>query len=221
MSRLRQRLVLAGLLLGTVLLGPPPHATAADVAALAQTAPDITDTWYVGGYREQPMEVQQAPDGNSFTVWNTRRQYFEGRFTGSNALALTMPGGELTGLLAGLTRIDWSDGSFWSRPTEAISGLGGAGFVGGATGAYLRLAPAQYAYRVGQLVRVCFTVPASGRVVLTDLLPDGSGWELVNGPRDAGETCVDWQPGPIDGRECLRLVHRVTLLEEKCFLVRR
>jgi len=199
--------------------------TAVSAAPGAQPGfPDISDTWFIGGFRDQPIEVQQSgPAGQTLAFWNTRRQAFEGRFENPFTIIMTSAPGEVTGTLAGDNRINWSDGSFWTRPGSGSAGriwAPGAPAVA-ARGPGLRFNPSNFQYRVGQLVQVCFTLPGEGRVVLTDVLPDRSAWDLVNDIRGPGESCVSWVPGPDDGRECIRLVFRVTQLEEKCFQVVR
>jgi hypothetical protein len=92
--------------------------------------------------------------------------------------------------------------------------------VGPERGRGLRLEPSAHQYRVGQVVRACFTLPFAGRVVLTDVLAGGSSWEIVNDYLPAGDYCREFWPGPDDGRECIRMDFRA-VSEQKCFQVLR
>jgi hypothetical protein len=86
----------------------------------------------------------------------------------------------------------------------------------------LRLEPARNSYTVGQGINVCYTVPDRGSVVLTDVLPDGSTWDMINEFRDAGSSCVTLWAGPTAGRQCVRLQLRTNLgagSREICFQV--
>src|SRR5262245_52497268 len=85
------------------------HASTVGAAPGAQPGfPDISDTWFIGGFRDQPIEVQQSgPTGQTVSFWNTRRQSFEGQFENPFTIILVSAPGEVTGTLAGDNRINW------------------------------------------------------------------------------------------------------------------
>jgi hypothetical protein len=202
-----------------------PFGASTRATVLAQPFLDISATWHIGGFYDNPIEIQQSgAGGDQLAFWDTRRQFHEGRFLDPTTIVMIRPEGDLVGRLLGESRIEWSDNSFWTRRGPGALGRAFSEQAPRAVVAdalRLRFDPAGFQYRVGQAVRVCFVVPGEGRVVLTDVLPDGSHWELVNDVRTAGEQCLLWRPGPEDGRECLRLTFRVTLQEERCFQVVR
>ena len=60
-------------------------------------------------------------------------------------------------------------------------------------------------HAIGEPIQICYTVPGSGRVSITDILPDGRTQVLLSGYDDGTGGCFWATITPPAGTECLRL----------------
>jgi len=60
-------------------------------------------------------------------------------------------------------------------------------------------------YRVGDAIRVCYTVPGAGQVTITDFLANGANQVLLDGIDDGTGDCFSGVVVPPTGTECVRL----------------
>lgn len=60
-------------------------------------------------------------------------------------------------------------------------------------------------YAPGDNITVCYTVPSTGNVVITDLPPDGSSTVILSGFDDGTGGCISGTITPPFGRECIRI----------------
>jgi hypothetical protein len=71
--------------------------------------------------------------------------------------------------------------------------------------ARIRIEPSQSSYQVGQQIRICYTVPGRGQVVITDILPDGRTRTVISGTDDGAGGCLAVTITEPLGRECVRI----------------
>lgn len=89
--------------------------------AHAGTLPDISGTWYANGNPVARCNISQS--GSSVSLTNERGTSASGRFVDPGRLSTDwgiMNGGQITGTISSdLRRINWSNGTYWSRPSSA------------------------------------------------------------------------------------------------------
>ncbi len=87
----------------------------------AGTLPDISGTWYANGNPAARCRISQS--GNWVSLTNEGGVTATGHFVNPSKLSTDwglMNAGRITGTISSdLRRIDWSNGTFWSRPTPA------------------------------------------------------------------------------------------------------
>lgn len=88
----------------------------------AGTLPDIGGTWYPNGNHSIRCHISQS--GSSVSLNNGQGGTGTGRFTNPSTLSTdwgTFNGGRITGTISSdLRRIDWSNGTYWSRALAPI-----------------------------------------------------------------------------------------------------
>jgi len=92
---------------------------------LAGTLPDISGTWYAYGDMTKRCHISQS--GRSVTVTNEQGQTAQGNFVNNDPNRLNthwggFAGGQIFGTISSdLRRIDWSNGTYWTRPAGSYS----------------------------------------------------------------------------------------------------
>jgi hypothetical protein len=90
-------------------------------AVRAGTLPDISGTWYANGNPAAPCHITQS--GRTVSLSNEQGTTATGHFVDPSTLSTDWGltnGGQITGKISGdLRRIDWSNGTYWSRPNTA------------------------------------------------------------------------------------------------------
>lgn len=61
-------------------------------------------------------------------------------------------------------------------------------------------------YRLGDPIRICYTVPGAGQVTIIDRLADGASQLLLDGTDDGRGDCFHGIVVPPTGTECLVLI---------------
>jgi hypothetical protein len=65
----------------------------------------------------------------------------------------------------------------------------------------------QAQYNIGDSITICYRVPTSGNITITDYPPDGSSQVIYSGPSNGTEGCVLGTVIPPAGTECIRLTY--------------
>jgi hypothetical protein len=89
--------------------------------ARAGTLPSIGGTWYANGDFKARCQITQS--GSSVSLANQQGATAQGTFTSPSTLTTNwgMSVGTITGTISGdLRRINWSNGTFWSRPLAPV-----------------------------------------------------------------------------------------------------
>jgi hypothetical protein len=90
-------------------------------AVCAGTLPDISGTWYANGNPAARCHISQS--GNSVSLSNERGATATGHFAGPGTLETNwgvFGSGHVTGTISSdLRRINWNNGTYWSRPFTA------------------------------------------------------------------------------------------------------
>ena len=81
-------------------------------------------------------------------------------------------------------------------------------FGGGTGGA--SISTDHFEYRLNDVIQICYSVPGSGSVAVTDLLPDGRSQVILSTVDDGTGGCFSAVVTPPTGIECLRLDYNTT-----------
>lgn len=177
--------VMSGSITGPVGGAQPP-------ADPGSAAPDLAGTWYREGNTGLPASIRQS--GNSLVFTNERGESSYGRFESKGVIvALDWESGLRGRLNADRTRIDWGNGTSWSRrpPATSFAAVGGKWYREGN-----RTLAAEIIQSGASLLFINERGERSGGRFLSQYVVVADEWERgLRGTLDPGLRKISWANG--------------------------